>query len=199
MANTMKRGDERRCRATNRHGQRCRVTKGLGADGLCVMHSGKVDPREMGRKGGSTGRGNAQRRGAIEKTPELRAVLRTLDPHAVKAGLEEILAGGNQGAKVSAIKLLSDLEIYRQGDQEDWRSEMASSMAVAAEEFRRKVEHRAMVARDQRRRQLVDLLEPIGLAELADEDEDKYQLKIVRELARRLGAIPEHVLAEFSA
>lgn len=68
-----------------------------------------------------------------------------------------------------------------------------------AEEFRCKVEHRAMVARDQRRRQLVDLLEPIGLAELADEDEDEYQLKIVRELARRLGAIPEHVLAEFSA
>jgi hypothetical protein len=69
-------------------------------------------------------------------------------------------------------------------------------MNVASEEFRRKIEHRAMVARIQRRRQLVDLLEPIGLAELADEDSDEYQLKVVRELARRLGAIPESIREE---
>jgi hypothetical protein len=142
MANANEREEERRCKATNRHGQRCRVTKGLGADGLCVMHSGKVDPREMGRKGGSRGKGNAQRRGAIEKTPELRSVLRTMDPHVVKAGLEEILAGNNAGAKVSAIKLLADLELFKAGGEEDWRREMAASMAAAAAEFDRKFAYR---------------------------------------------------------
>jgi hypothetical protein len=194
MANGDKRPRGAPCKATNRRGERCQSI--AGSDGLCAAHRDPDHMRRLGAKGGSVGRGNAQRRDAIEKTPELRAVLRTLDPHVVKAGLEEILAGSNQGAKVSAVKLLADLELYKSGDQEDWRRAMAASMVVAGEEFKRKIEHQAMVARIQRRRQLVDLLEPIGLVELADEDEDE---NVVRELARRFGAIPEHVRAEFSA
>lgn len=157
--------------------------------------------RRLGAKGGSVGKGNAQRRDAIEKTPELRAVLRTLDPHVVKAGLEEILAGGNQGAKVSAVKLLADLELYRQGDQDSRYNELKLQIKTAAEEYTRKIGARAERSHDWRRRQLREILEPLELVELVDEDQFVYELEleIVRELARRLDAIPEHVRAEFSA
>ena len=46
------------------------------------------------------------------------------------------------------------------------------------------------------RQQLLELLEPVGLAELADEDDE---LEVVRTLVTRLAAIPEAVREEFSA
>ena len=48
------------------------------------------------------------------------------------------------------------------------------------------------------RHQRPEILEPLGLAELAGEDEFVYdvELEIVRELARRLAAAPEHVREE---
>jgi hypothetical protein len=39
-----------RCTANNRHGERCRAR--AIERGLCAMHSGKTDPRAMGRAGG---------------------------------------------------------------------------------------------------------------------------------------------------
>ena len=46
-------------------------------------------------------------------------MLQTLDPRAVKATIEEILAGTNPSAKVSAVKLLADLEAFRQGQERE--------------------------------------------------------------------------------
>jgi hypothetical protein len=42
---------ERRCQAKNRAGRPCRSPV-VGHDGLCVVHSGRVDMREVGRAGG---------------------------------------------------------------------------------------------------------------------------------------------------
>jgi hypothetical protein len=151
--------------------------------------------RRLGAKGGSVGKGNAQRRGAIEKTPELRSVLRTMDPHIVKAGLEEILVGNNAGAKVSAVKLLADLELYRQGDRDSRENELKLQIKTAAEEFDRKFAYRLERMDAIRRKQLLEILEPIGLGELVDLDDGQ----LVRELARRLAAIPAAVREEHVA
>jgi hypothetical protein len=42
---------ERHCQAKNRAGQPCRSPV-VGDDGLCVVHSGRLDMREVGRAGG---------------------------------------------------------------------------------------------------------------------------------------------------
>jgi hypothetical protein len=42
---------ERRCQANNRAGRPCRSPV-VGDDGLCVVHSGRLDMREIGRAGG---------------------------------------------------------------------------------------------------------------------------------------------------
>ena len=42
---------ERRCQAKNRAGAPCRCPV-VGDDGLCAVHSGRVDMREIGRAGG---------------------------------------------------------------------------------------------------------------------------------------------------
>ena len=136
MANANNRQNERRCRAMNRHGQRCRVTTGLGADGLCSMHGGRVDPRELGRKGGSVGKGGAQRREAIRNNPSLRAYLReNVSPQAVWAAITAALEGNSEAARVSASKLLIDSlhEPEREKEREAW-------VSTAAEQFKRKLE-----------------------------------------------------------
>jgi hypothetical protein len=42
---------ERRCQAKNRAGAPCRSPV-VGDDGLCAVHSGRLDMREIGRAGG---------------------------------------------------------------------------------------------------------------------------------------------------
>jgi hypothetical protein len=43
---------QRRCQAKNRAGAPCRSPVLTEGGSYCAMHSGKVDPRELGRKGG---------------------------------------------------------------------------------------------------------------------------------------------------
>jgi hypothetical protein len=91
-----------------------------GDGGLCAIHGGRQDPRELGRKGGRVGKGSA----AIRKLParaqlSLRERLRGLDHETVNAACEEILAGGNQTAKVQVIRLPCDLEVYRDNDPDE--------------------------------------------------------------------------------
>jgi hypothetical protein len=43
---------ERRCRSLNRAGAPCRSPVLTDGGDYCAMHSGKVDPCELGRKGG---------------------------------------------------------------------------------------------------------------------------------------------------
>jgi hypothetical protein len=107
---------ERRCKAQDRRGEPC-AAKVVNADGLCAMHAGTTDPRELGRKGGKARRG-----GLVAQLPDieresLRDRLRTrLDPEKVQAAIEQSLGGGNESARVAAVRFLADLadlEIYR--------------------------------------------------------------------------------------
>jgi hypothetical protein len=127
---------EHRCRATNKHGQACRSTI-VGADGYCSAHSGR-DMRELGRLGGqSSGRVKP------ESVPQsLREELRTLDPKIVRGAVEQALTGGNEAARVSAVKLLADLDVY--GGKEC--PVCAKTAAIDMGEVRAKVDR--LIARD---------------------------------------------------
>jgi hypothetical protein len=81
----------------------------LNAEGLCSMHAGTTDPRELGRL-------SAKRR--REPNPErvpasLRQELQKLDPAIVRGAIERALAGDNESARVSAVKLLADVDAFR--------------------------------------------------------------------------------------
>lgn len=138
---------ERRCKATNRRGERC-AAHVVNAAGYCVAHDPERPDsmRELGRRSGE-----ARRRGPAAQLPEperegLRAVLRDrLDHETVIAAIERALAGGNESARVSAVKFLADLELYRQDDKEE--RDQAGVMAAAGERFERLIRDRARAVR----------------------------------------------------
>jgi hypothetical protein len=84
--------------------------------------------RELGRRGGK-----ARRKGAGEQLPDperqsLRSFLRDgLDQDAIKSAIERALSGGNESARVAAVKFLSDLELYGPDDQKGERAKMAEA------------------------------------------------------------------------
>ena len=96
--------NEHRCNAATKRG-RCRVTRGLNAEGLCSMHAGTTDPRELGRLSGKRRR---------EPNPDrvhesLRVYLRReVPPERVWHALEAAMLGSNESARVSASKVLMD-------------------------------------------------------------------------------------------
>jgi len=64
--------------------------------------------RELGRRSGQ-----ARRQGAVERVPaSLRAELQKLDPAIVRGAIEQAFAGSNESARVSAVKLLADIDVY---------------------------------------------------------------------------------------
>jgi hypothetical protein len=153
--------------------------------------------RELGAKGGSVGRGNAKLREKIKRSPSLRDYLRTnVEPAEVWRALSLALENGG-AAGVSASKLLIDA--LHEPEREKERD---LSLKVAAEEFHRKFGDRMERSHAWRQHQLREILRPLGLVELAGEDGDvnlyETELEIVRELARRLAAVPDHVRAELS-
>jgi hypothetical protein len=103
---------ERRCTADTKRG-RCRVTRGLNEAGLCSMHSGATDPRELGRLSGKR-----RREPNPKRVPaSLREELRSLDPAIVRGAIEQALSGSNESARVSAVKLLADVDAFRKDDE----------------------------------------------------------------------------------
>jgi hypothetical protein len=71
--------------------------------------------RELGRRGGKASRGSTGKIDQAAVPLSLRERLRTgLDPATVLAAIQRSLAGGNESARVAAVKLLADLELYRQ-------------------------------------------------------------------------------------
>jgi hypothetical protein len=109
-----------RCKATNKRGEPCAATV-VGPRGYCVVHDPerKVDMRELGHRGGK-----ARRKGVAEQLPagergSLRQHLRAnLAPAAVLVAVQRSLDGGNESARVAAVKFLADLELYRkEGDE----------------------------------------------------------------------------------
>jgi hypothetical protein len=181
---------KRRCNAVNRRGERCRSTTGIGATGYCSAHDpeGSFDARALGK---ASVRARAQQR-AQAIPSSLRDRLRQMDPDVVKTACEEILAGNSAAAKVSVMRLLTDLEVYKADSREEWEKERNRQIQVAAEQFDQKITARVERARAIRRSELVDILTPVGLEDLASEDE----LAIVGELTRRLAAILEPVRSE---
>jgi hypothetical protein len=75
--------------------------------------------RELGHRGGKS-----RRKGVAEQLPEaerqsLRQHLREkLDHGTVVEAVERSLAGGNESARVAAVKFLADLELYRKDGDE---------------------------------------------------------------------------------
>jgi hypothetical protein len=107
----MSNATERQCRARNRRGERC-AAHVVNAAGYCVAHDPErpANMRELGRKSGE-----ARRRPNPERVPtSLREELRNLDPSIVRGAIEQALAGGNESARVSAVKLLADIDAFRQ-------------------------------------------------------------------------------------
>ena len=117
--------------------------------------------------------------------PSLREYLRREVPPS-----EVSRAHRSEAARVSAARVLIDA---LHEEQQDRSREL--QIQAAAEEFTRKMADRVERMRtiDAARRTAV--LEPLGLAELADKQDDE----LVAELARPLAAIPEAVRAEFVA
>ncbi len=120
---------KRQCKGTNSTGQPCRAPT-VGDDGWCPAHRPGSSMAELGRRGGK-----ARQAGAAAKLPaaereSLRAHLRErLDHGTVLAAVERALGGGNESARVAAVKFLADLELYRESD----RSERELRDKIAAE------------------------------------------------------------------
>jgi len=96
-------------------GRPCQVRL-VNAAGYCIAHDPErpANMRELGRKSGE-----ARRRPHPERVPEsLRDELRNLDPAVVRAAIEKTLAGGNESARVSAVKLLADVDAFRKDTDE---------------------------------------------------------------------------------
>ena len=124
------------CRATTRKGEPCR-RKALGDDGLCLVHNGSQDMRELGRLGGraipKANRPAAQRQ-------SLREFLRReVDPARVWAAIEAGLESGNDRDRLAASKLLLT-ELYepaaeRQREEEAEVAAARARFALCIEEL----------------------------------------------------------------
>jgi hypothetical protein len=124
---------ERRCRAQNKRGERC-AAHVINAAGYCVAHDPEkpMDMRALGRKSGE-----ARRRPNPERVPaSLRDELQKLDPAIVRGAIEQALAGDNESARVSAVKLLADVDAFRK-DGECPRCAEAAAEAEANSEKNR--------------------------------------------------------------
>jgi hypothetical protein len=104
------------CKALTRAGQPCRAIAGPG--GVCTAHRDPARMRELGRRGGKRRRNGAARLPEFARRSLRDALREGLEPELVVATAREVMAGGNQGAKVSAIKLLADLDLYRTPDEQ---------------------------------------------------------------------------------
>jgi hypothetical protein len=99
------------CRATTRSGEPCR-RKALDADGLCLVHNGSQDMRELGRLGG---RATPKTKRADGRRETLREFLRReVSPADVWAAIQSGLASANDRDKLAAAKLLLG-ELYEPG------------------------------------------------------------------------------------
>jgi hypothetical protein len=186
-------GDERsrgpRCTALTKRGERCRAL--AGTDGLCSAHRDPGRMRELGKLSGQ-----ARSRPKAERVPpSLREYLRAeVPPAEVWRALKTALEGNSEAARVSASKVLMDA-LSEHGTEQDWRKQMASEIETAARRFDARITGLTERTRLIRREKLAGILEPLGLEELADEEDE---LELVRQLAGRLAAIPEEIRADHS-
>ena len=96
------------------------------------MHSGRTDPRELGRKGGRGRRGPARQLPEGERLSLRQALRDGLDHEDIVAAVKQSLAGGSEPARVAAVRFLSDLELYRKDGDECPRCAARSKAAPYA-------------------------------------------------------------------
>jgi hypothetical protein len=140
---------KRRCKAKTRRGQPCAAIV-VGADGYCSAHSGKVDMRELGRRGGSKspGQGGKGKPPAAEQRSLLAQARATIGDERVIEALEELLAGTNQGAKVQAIRLLADRAGSERTDFETQRQAWMQELEGKKDALLQRLNMRARAVRD---------------------------------------------------
>jgi hypothetical protein len=121
----------------------------VGADGFCSAHSGKVDMRELGRRGGSKSPGTGGRKPPTAARGSLRERLRTaIGDEQLVTALEKALAGSNTTAQVAAIRLLADWGAEDRSDFETQRQAWMAELADAKEVLLKRLELRARAVRD---------------------------------------------------
>jgi hypothetical protein len=130
-----KRPEAARCSATTRFGKRCKAI--AGSDGLCAIHGGRQDPRELGRKGG---RGRTRNQdGAVAASELGRARLieltqsddpkvaisasRALFSYGPQKPPEQERAEGSMRAQLQLLRRLEALELLRITKVEETRVE----------------------------------------------------------------------------
>lgn len=75
--------------------------------------------RELGRKGGRGRRDRAKQLPAGERESLREALRDGLDHQLVVAAVKQSLAGGNESARVAAVKFLADLELCRKDEKDE--------------------------------------------------------------------------------
>ncbi len=131
------------CRATTRKGEPCKRTT-LHGDGLCLVHNGSQDMRELGRLGG---RAIPKAKRADAQPESLREFLRReVDPSAVWAAIEASLASGNDRDRLAGAKLLLS-ELYEPAAerQREEETEAASARARLARRIEELSARRALI------------------------------------------------------
>jgi hypothetical protein len=159
---------KRRCKGTSKRGEPCRASV-VGTSGFCAVHDPErpIDMRALGHRGGK-----ARRRGVAEQLPaaeraSLRERLRDqLDHGVVQTAIERALAGGNESARVAAVKFLADLELYRKYAEEEDRAHAIAKAGAEARQYLANALARRAVSHEQR--EVRDLLEELA-AKLEEE------------------------------
>ncbi|HKB20347.1 MAG TPA: hypothetical protein VKC65_04975 [Gaiellaceae bacterium] len=165
--------NERRCIAETKRG-RCKVVRGLNAKGLCPMHAGTTDPRDLGRRSGE-----ARRKPSPERVhPGLREYLkREADPAEVWLAIQRALQGGNESARISGAKLLLDA-LHEPHQQQDDTAEREAISERATEKLEALVRSAvvAIVRGDPAELQR----QPVWVQDLASELKAGGELKVTR-------------------
>lgn len=135
------------CQATTRRGEPCR-RKAVDADGLCLVHNGSQDMRELGRKGG---RATPKAKRADAQRETLREFLRREVGRGARLGRDRgRLESGNDRDRLAAPKLLLT-ELYEPAAERKREEEAEAARA------RERVLHR--LDEISRRRVLAGLVE----------------------------------------
>ena len=138
------------CRAITRKGEPCR-RKALEADGLCLVHNGSQNMRELGRLGG---RAIPKAKRKSEQRESLRDFLRReVDPADVWAAIQSSLASSNDRDRLAGAKLLLS-ELYepaaekeREREHEEMLTQAKEKLAARLDELAARREMRSLIDR----------------------------------------------------
>ena len=194
---------ERRCKATTKRGERC-AGRIVNADGLCTMHAGTTDPRELGRKSGQSRRGGPKSQRVVHEG--LREALRAgLDHEDVVAAVRQSLSGGNESARVAAVKFLADLELYRKdGDDCPRCAQVKAEAPAVREKLNRELEaylmravrdHDAGKVSDEQDSQVMTLVRR-AVARAREGHEEELQAVVEQALLKTVERLKHNIVVE---